>query len=175
MPKDDGLFSIANSSAVFDPTGKYRYLLSRIWNCDYLEDDTKKILWIMLNPSTADAHKDDPTIRRCIAFSKQWGFSGLEIVNLFALRSPSPKHLFTVNDPVGPENVRHIQEALERHECSHVIGAWGNTPLSIPTAIQSLLLPLRNLYALKITQRGYPAHPLYISSKTWFIPYMVPQ
>ena len=82
----------------------------------------------MLNPSTADAERDDPTIRRCIGFSRAWGFGGAEMVNLFALRSTDPGRLREAADPVGPGNVAHIADAARG--ATQVIAAWGAFPLA---------------------------------------------
>lgn len=94
-------------SAILDATGTYRYRLGRDWGAS----DKPGVLFVMLNPSTADAAKDDPTIRRCIGFAKSWAFDSLEVVNLYALRSTNPLGLLESADPVGPENDRHIREA----------------------------------------------------------------
>jgi len=82
--------------AVVDKTELYRYSLWREWNID-----APKLVFIMLNPSKADAYIDDPTLRRCIGFAKSWGFGSLTVINLFAYRSTKPSELRQVNDPVG--------------------------------------------------------------------------
>ncbi|CAB1262622.1 hypothetical protein CLOSBL3_20536 [Clostridiaceae bacterium BL-3] len=94
--------------AFIDSTGKYRYTLSRVWN-----ENLGKVVFILLNPSTADASKDDPTVKKCISFTKSWNFGLLEIVNLFAYRSTDPKCLKNVLDPVGRENNYYILKAVE--------------------------------------------------------------
>jgi hypothetical protein len=82
--------------AFIDLTGKYRYTLSRVWN-----GNLGRVVFILLNPSTADAFKDDPTVKKCISFAKHWNFGSLEIVNLFAYRSTDAKYLKNISDPVG--------------------------------------------------------------------------
>lgn len=78
---------------------KYRYTLTRIW------DETKpKVMFIGLNPSTADETKDDPTIIRCINFAKSWGYGGLEMTNLFAFRATNPKVMKNEKEPIGKDN-----------------------------------------------------------------------
>src|ERR1043166_3247766 len=81
-------------------SGEFRYLLWRRVS----ENGTRRIAFIMLNPSTADAVQDDPTLRRCIAFTREWGFSTLLVANLFALRTSRPSALLRVDDPVGADN-----------------------------------------------------------------------
>jgi hypothetical protein len=80
----------------------------------------------MLNPSTADAEKFDPTVRRCFGFARDWGFGGLEVVNLFALRSTYPEQLKKVSDPVGPENDAVIRRAVKAADL--VVASWGYIP-----------------------------------------------
>ncbi len=84
----------------------YRYSLSRTWN-----ESLQRIVFIGLNPSTADAQHDDPTVRRCIGFARRWGYGGLTLVNLFAYRTTEPAELKEVDDPVGLDNDRWIAEA----------------------------------------------------------------
>ena len=92
-------------SAEIDPTGLYRYSLYRGWETNA----PKRIAFVMLNPSRADATNDDPTLCRCISFARSWGYGSLEVVNLFAYRASKPEELKTVTDPVGSENDRYIQ------------------------------------------------------------------
>jgi len=98
--------------------GAYRYLLWRTWDASL-----PRALWILLNPSTADERKGDPTLRRCKAFTASWGFGGLEIVNLFALRTSYPRDLYQVAGPVGAANDQRIIAAAKR--ATRSILAWG--------------------------------------------------
>ena len=97
--------------------GQYRYLLWRYWG------EAKRLVWVLLNPSTADARQDDPTIRRCVGFAKGWGYDGIQVVNLFAYRATDPRELKAVVDPVGPRNDEFIERAARGHEM--VVVAWG--------------------------------------------------
>ena len=103
--------------AVLSECGSYRYALTREWA------DGKCVAWLMLNPSTADADIDDPTIRRCIGFARQWGYGRLVVVNLFALRATDPRVLVRNADPVGSKNDFYIAKAMK--EAQEVICAWG--------------------------------------------------
>src|SRR5687768_16866498 len=108
--------------ARFSACRTYRFELWRIW-----DEDGPKLNVIGLNPSTADENLDDPTIRRCIGFARDWGFGGLVMTNLFAYRSTDPKGLAAVDDPVGPNNDYHLEIAA----CSGTpLAAWGAHPLA---------------------------------------------
>ena len=149
-------------AATFDETGTYRYRLDRRWKVER----GKRITFVMLNPSTADAFKEDPTITRCIGFAKRLNFPAMTVVNLFALRATDPKELRRHKAPVGPDNDRYIGEACL--ESMMVICAWGAYPhlrgrdLSAWAAItewQSIL------YCLGVTKSGAPRHPLYLKKE----------
>ena len=148
----------ARQSAVIDPTGRYRYSLIREWASG------PWACWIMLNPSTADAEVDDPTIRRCVGFSRSWGFDGLEVVNLFAFRTSDPRRLKVVEDPVGPDNDKAILRATAR--ASQIIAAWGSLGLWRGRGAEVLsLLGCLPVFALTVSHRtGQPGHPLYLPS-----------
>jgi len=122
-------------------------------------------VWVMLNPSTADAHDDDPTIRRCLAFARRWGFEAMTVVNLFAWRSSEPQALTAVVDPVGPRAARVLGDAVRSADA--VIAAWGNLPPAFrPRAawVASMLPP--ETLALGLTRQGQPRHPLYVRAST---------
>ena len=107
-------------NAILDDAREYRYTLERTWN-----PDNDQVLFVMLNPSTADENDDDATIRRCMTFAARWGYGGIVVGNLFALRSTDPKGLLDHRDPVGPENNDHLQRLAG--ECKAVVAAWGNS------------------------------------------------
>ena len=116
----------------------------------------------MLNPSRADAQINDPTITRCINFASSWGYGRLEVVNLFAYRTPKPTLLKQAAEPIGKDNDRYIIESVSKSD--RIILAWGNHGLWRKQDIYTLEL-LKNythLYSLGITKRGCPRHPLYL-------------
>lgn len=142
--------------AVLDESGTYRYRLWRRWGTG------APLLFILLNPSTADAADDDPTLRRCVGFARRWGFDGVEIVNVFGLRATDPSRLRTAADPVGPENDRHIRRAARA--AGLVMAGWGNggTFGGRAGALARLLDGRRPLHCLGRTASGQPKHPLYV-------------
>lgn len=143
--------------------GSYRYKLWRTWDYDLMPT-----AWVMLNPSTADATVDDPTIRRCMAFSRRWGAGGIIVVNLFALRATDPADLLRAaragTDPIGPENDRHLLDVFPA--CDVVIAAWGAHAMAKDRAkaVLSLVPETMELSCLGTTKAGYPRHPLYVSA-----------
>lgn len=147
--------------------GKYRYSLSRTWN-----SDLPGVLFIMLNPSTADAEDDDPTIRRCIGFAKAWSCGSIKVVNLFAYRTAYPSELAEVNESlrVGESNDREIRSALLTHQDAgdYIVVAWGASfhVAHIMERIKKVVsfLSLGDIMCLGITQNGSPKHPLYLPS-----------
>jgi hypothetical protein len=136
--------------------GRYRWKLWRIW-----DDSKAKVLFIMHNPSTADAEQDDPTIRRCIGFAKTWGYGGIYVGNLFPFRATDPKELlkqpFDIVYP-GMENWKHTNEMVGK--CKLHILAYGNP--AIKDCIPELFD--RHWHYLKMTKAGNPCHPLYLKS-----------
>ncbi|OLP20211.1 hypothetical protein BST81_01925 [Leptolyngbya sp. 'hensonii'] len=145
--------------AIFDATATYRYTLWRAW-----EQGNSRLCFILLNPSTADATQNDPTIRRCLGFARSWGFASLEVVNLFAYRATDPLQLRQVQDPIGAENDQYLMQAIGRSQ--RTILAWGNrgTWKNRHQAVLELLSPNQAAYCLGLTQIGQPRHPLYTKS-----------
>lgn len=153
---------ILDRGAVISDCGRYRYLLRRKW--EYAKNS---MLWIMLNPSTADADTDDATIRRCMHYAFDWGYGGINVVNLFAYRSTQPKALRTVADPVGPDNDTHIiREALN---AELVVAAWGahGNMLNIQRDrdVYDRVAPYGVVYCLGTTKQGQPKHPVRLGSE----------
>ncbi len=144
--------------ALISGDGKYRYWLSRLWNIKL-----PLTVFIGLNPSTADAEKDDPTIRRCISFAKSWGSGGIIMLNLFAFRATDPKELLKIGNPVGPFNFETL--ALEnwyKHwKLGDYVCCWGSNKMAKDISKQVLKL-IKTPMCLGITKDGYPRHPLYL-------------
>lgn len=138
--------------------GMYRWTLERRWG-----EPTPFVMWIMLNPSTADADKDDPTIRRCMSYSKAWGYGAMGVVNLFAFRATSPADMKAAADPVGPDNNATI--LVNAIRASKVIAAWGShgTFRGRSGEVRQLLMSRGvPLYCLERSKDGQPKHPLYL-------------
>lgn len=145
--------------AQFSDCRTYRYALWRRWRED------SHVMFIGLNPSTADETQDDPTIRRCIGFAKAWGFGGLYMLNLFAYRATSPKDLKKAANPTGPENDNYLSMYLHKEGLN--IACWGNHGRYLNRAAEVIsLLGESNLSVLGMTKMGQPKHPLYIKGST---------
>lgn len=114
----------------------------------------------MLNPSTADENSDDPTLRRCLGFAKAWGYSGVDVVNLYALRATDPMELWKAPDPVGLENDSYLREAGANG--APLIAAWGAHAKSARVREVLAIPGFDQLMCLRTTKKGYPAHPLYL-------------
>lgn len=166
------------ATAVFSADRRYRYALTRRWDPDW-----PLVAWVMLNPSTADALADDPTIRRVISFSRSWRAGGVLVLNLFAWRATNPAELATVDDPVGPLNDQVIAWWWSV-DCDETIGpvvaAWGahKRLLGRDVRVTDLLRARHaHLVSLGVTKDGHPRHPLYVRGGTATIDYppSVPQ
>ncbi|MAF09284.1 hypothetical protein CMK11_02435 [Candidatus Poribacteria bacterium] len=152
--------------AVFDETGAYRYRLGRSRS-----DGAGVVTFVMLNPSTADAQVNDPTIRRCIGFAWDWGYRDLIVVNLFAYRATTPRELRRASDPVGPANDEHVVAAAR--EADVVVAAWGvhGAMLGRDREVIGLLAGHASLQCLGVTKGGHPRHPLYMPKSSVRAPY----
>lgn len=141
-------------NTLFSPCRAYRYALWREWI-----GGEGYAMFVGLNPSTADETSDDPTIRRCIAFSKAWGYAGLCMTNLFAYRATKPADMKAAADPVGPENDAHLLRLAS--EAGVIVAAWGanGTHRGRDTQVRKLLPAL---HYLVLTKDGHPGHPLYL-------------
>ncbi|MGW2612735.1 DUF1643 domain-containing protein [Streptomyces mirabilis] len=144
-------------SAVLSACGHYRTLLVREW-----ADTGKTAVFVLLNPSTADAATDDSTSRRCIKYAQDWGCSGLLIANLYAWRATKPRDLAAADDPVGPDNNSYLRAAAAVAEDTGgpLVAGWG-THADPARVADVLALPgMHRLSTLALTQGGHPHHPL---------------
>lgn len=151
------------SSAVISDCGKYRYKLSRRTKVAQLSDDGKRVVWVMLNPSTADATTNDRTIEAVLDFSARWMCTRVDVVNLYAYRATDPSELWRTDDPVGPDNDQWIARTCSGADL--VVCAWGGNAMPDRTMAVDRILP-RPLWALVINKDRTPKHPLYIKRDT---------
>ncbi len=164
--------------ATFSPCRRWRYALWREWG-----DPSRRVAFIGLNPSTADETEDDPTMRRCIAFARDWGFGAFDMLNLFAWRSTDPLGLLSAPEPVGPDNDRHLRAVMDR--ASRIVIAWGShrkggLPAIIADRVRVVQPMLRahgivgaalgpiEVGHLGLNADGNPKHPLYLPAITPF-------
>ena len=147
------------SAATLSACGLYRYTLDRDWAVG------PRAIWIMHNPSTADANVDDPTIRRVRSFTEREGCGGFTVVNLYAWRATNPRELRAVADPVGPDNDRHIAAAV-RAASGPVIAAWGAIQswqrIRVARLLQGPLARAELRCIGEPTKANHPRHPLYL-------------
>lgn len=167
-----------SSTAVFSPCERYRYRLTRNLTggpTPTLPSGARSVTFCMLNPSTATASADDPTIRRCIGYARAWGYAQLIVVNVYGLRSTDPKGLWKVDDPVGADNNAAILQAAR--ESHLVVAAWGRHAAPERARMVCSIVRLGDpassgkLHALKLNKDGSPAHPLYLKSSSTPIPW----
>jgi hypothetical protein len=150
-------------SAVISDDERYRYDLERVWN-----PDLATVAFVMLNPSTANALVDDPTITRCLGFARAWGCGRLVVRNLFALRATDPRELKTADvDPVGVENDAWLRLLLAGG-ADLVIAAWGThgSLYHRDVTVRRILSEHPNVKCLGTTRAGHPRHPLYLARST---------
>ena len=145
-------------TANFSPCRTYRYALRRTWDAE-----KRTVLFIGLNPSTADECTDDATIRRCIGFAQAWGHGRLIMANLFAYRSTDPAALLKVADPVGAENDAWLRRLVQ--EADLTIVAWGIHGTLLQRH-EHVLRMLPKVHCLGVTIAGHPKHPLYLPGGT---------
>lgn len=167
---EPGLFDVSNvvrKDASISADQRYRYTLTRDWS-DPNVFVRQFATFVMLNPSTADARHDDPTIQRCMRFARTWGLDGIHVVNLYAFRTPQPSALWEAHatgvDIFGPENHKAIRVALLRaySSCAPVIAAWGNHGAAgrVDWLIEQAQEMRVALQCLGTTNSGAPKHPL---------------
>jgi hypothetical protein len=158
---------MSDRKTLFSPDRVYRYQLWREFGADFLFDGGNKmkegfVMFIGLNPSTADETVNDPTIRRCIGFSKRWGYGALCMTNLFAFRATQPKDMMAAQDPVGPFNDNHLDTVAR--EADLIVCAWGKDGKFKGRDMQVMAMLLHSERKMKVfgfNQDDSPKHPLY--------------
>lgn len=144
----------------FSECRTYRYHLSQVWN-----PKRDNLIWLLLNPSTADEVQNDATVERCERRARMWGFGGVEIYNIFAYRATHPTDMKKHADPVGPDNDRWIKDFAKKSRVTTAIIAWGDHAKHGNRGEAVLNILRKNqacVSALKINGSGHPSHPLYL-------------
>lgn len=149
--------------AAFSPCRKWRYALAIIWDADL-----PPLIFFMLNPSTADAMKNDPTVTRCERRARALGFGGVVVINIFAFRATDPADMKKEADPVGPRNDEWIMAALRTAKITggEVICAWGTHGHHMTRDTDCIALIFKTRMRpkiLELTKHGFPKHPLYVA------------
>jgi hypothetical protein len=155
-------------SANFSDCQQYRYWLRR-------GSEANALLFIMLNPSTADSVEDDPTIRRCSGFAESNGYSGIVVANLYAYRATKSRQLWLADDPVGPENDYFLEQLVQQQ--SDIVCAWGGKakPERVARFAEIVNHQDSQLLCLGTTNSGAPKHPLYVKGEQPLVSYRVKQ
>lgn len=162
-------------SAAISGDGLYRYNLTREW-CPERQLRIRMVTFVMLNPSTADADQDDPTIRRCVGFARCLGYDGIRVANLYAFRATKPAELWLAPDPTGGQRNDDLLAELGRlsRYGDPLVAAWGAH--AQPDRVDHVrhLPGWENLQALGVTKHGAPRHPLYLPSTATPFPWPIP-
>lgn len=145
------------TATIAGPNDEYREDLTRVW-----EPQAYLLVVGMLNPSDADAARNDPTVMALIDFATRWGFGGLRIINEYAFRSPTPKALAAAADPVGPGNPDAVLDALvyAKVTTGWFLGAWGNGGRNDGLIVRTAKSLELSIMCLGLTANGSPKHPL---------------
>ena len=141
------------NGAIFSEDRKYRFVLWRIWN-----DELPKVMFIGLNPSTANEDKNDPTIRRIISLSRNLGFGGVYMLNLFTFVTPHPEELKKCENPLKLADY-YLSEYGNKSNL--IVAAWGTFP-EVQDRSKHIMAMFPNLHCLALNQNGSPRHPLYV-------------
>ena len=174
-PKRRDMVSGMDCSALMDMehavgAKRYRYWLHR----DLAAQGDEGLVFVMLNPSTANATEDDRTVRRCMDFGRRWGFRELTVVNLFALRATDAAELRRHGaEAIGERNDEMLRWLRQHPATTCMVAAWGNygTHLGRDAAVLPVIQPAM---ALQVTQKGCPYHPLYVRKSALLSPYAAP-
>lgn len=180
MSHDTQHSAMVSNSAVFSPCRKFRYDLWRAWKSGpFLNCLThKRLVFIGLNPSTADETKNDPTVTRCVRYAQRLGFSGVHMLNLYGFRSTNPDGCRAKGDgAIGPANDSRVLHTCLADTTGVVVAAWGAFPWAQERGEQVVEL-LTNagvvVNAMALTRQGYPRHPLYLRKDLHPIPWRSP-
>lgn len=148
----------APSTAVYSDCERYRYSLTRVW-----DDQADKVLFVMLNPSTATEVQNDPTVERCERRARTLGFGGFRVTNIFAWRDTDPRNMKAAIDPIGPHNDAILVESVAWADT--IVAAWGTHGIHMNRGSQVAALlktTQRPLFHLGLSKQGHPKHPLYL-------------
>lgn len=171
---------LTDTGAEFSPCRTWRYRLWRTWDTGRFP-----LVMLMLNPSTADEDKNDPTVERCERRARAGGFGGLIVLNIFAFRATDPRMMKVASDPVGPENDAYIRQVFAVSMLAQsggldgpmICAGWGShgSHLGRDGHVQDLAREAGiQLHCLSVTKGGQPGHPLYIGYDTPFRPWIAP-
>lgn len=161
-------------SAIISDCGKYRYLLTRpAGDAAFVRAARDTVVFCMLNPSTADASIDDPTIRRCRGFADRWNCAGIAVVNLYAYRATDPRELRKLDriTAVGPENDHWLRDVAAKSV--GIVCAWGANaePWRVQEVLRIFAAAGARTYCLGTTKAGHPRHPLYVPGCQPLVPW----
>ncbi len=139
------------------------------------------MVFVMQNPSTADAESDDPTILKCIGFAKKAVFGGIMVMNVFAYRATDERELLKCSDPIGPLNNEHLLAARSVSLLTKLVVAWGNrfgpqkrTRFREAYCQAATICAMNHAYCLGTTKSGDPKHPLFLPYETPIVPWKMP-
>lgn len=158
-----------NNACAFSPCRRYRYTLEHVIDPAL---PVRRIMWIGLNPSTADENRLDPTLRRIRRFSADWGFTAFVMTNLFAFRATDPAVMKRAADPVGPLNDVLLQSTAQ--SCEAIVAAWGTHGGHRSRADAVLRIfhsSGHRVDCIALTKDGSPKHPLYVAASATRYPY----
>ena len=150
---------LSKSTAIYSDCEKYRYALTRIW-----DEGAKRVLFVMLNPSTANEVQNDPTVERCERRARALGFGAFRVTNIFAWRDTDPRKMRAASEPIGPENDATILEGAGWADS--IVAAWGTHGAYLDRGphVAALLSKEQHVLShLGLSKAGHPKHPLYIS------------
>ncbi len=161
MTLDDLFAPTAGNDAIHNEDRTRRYALFRRWS------PGPRVLWVLLNPSKADEKHNDPTLRRCIAYTQAWGFGGLVVVNAFSIKATDPKDMKASSNPGDDQEsdsyiLKYADEVIAE---GGIILCGMGAPASHRGRGRAVVDMLKHhpLHYLILTDGGYPGHPLYLS------------